>query len=91
MICNIIDGRNRRFRWRCVNAIVEPTWHDNVCADSDQAERGPGHFVYDHRDSISVADAISWANGLPLAVTLFLYDASTDSSSARRELGSAGP
>src|SRR5262245_48468334 len=75
MICNIIDRRKRPFRWKRINAIVEPTWHDEGVPDSDQAERGPDDLVYDQREGISLADAIAWANSLPESVTLFLYDA----------------
>ena len=75
MIFNIRDHRERLFRWKRINAIVEPTWHDEVVPDSDQAERGPDDLVYDQREGIALADAIAWANALPEHVTLFLYDA----------------
>jgi hypothetical protein len=74
MIWNIVDHRARRHRWKRVNAIVEPTWHDNGVADSDQCEIGEDDIVYDHREGISIAEAVAWANSLPNRVTLFLYD-----------------
>lgn len=75
MIVNLIDNRKRRYRWKQITAIVEPTYHDNSVADSDQAEvPPPGFLPYDQREEISLVDAVSWANGLPFAVTLFLYD-----------------
>jgi hypothetical protein len=74
VIENIIDRRQHQYRWKCINAIVEPTCHDNDVADSDQSERGPDDIVYDQREDISLADAIAWANALPERVTLFLYD-----------------
>ena len=74
MIWNIIDRREKRHRWRLINAIVEPTWHDNSCQDSDQAERAMGEIEYDQREGVSVADAVQWANAMPFPVTLFLYD-----------------
>lgn len=74
MIVNIIDRRKHQRRWKRINAIVEPTWHDNSRPDSDQAERGRDDFAYDQREDISFADAIAWANSLPDRVTLYLYD-----------------
>lgn len=37
MIRNIIDRRDRSYRWKTVNAIIEAVEHDNSCADADQA------------------------------------------------------
>jgi hypothetical protein len=75
MIWNIIDNRERRYRWKRLNASIEPTWADNSCRDSDQAEADdPGAVVYEKREAISLAEAITWANAKPYAVTLYLYD-----------------
>jgi hypothetical protein len=75
MIRNIIDRRTRRFRWKQITAIVEPTCHDNVVDDADQAEdAGPDAPVYDNRPAISITDAIAWATAIPCDVTLYLYD-----------------
>jgi hypothetical protein len=75
MIENISDRRKRPFRWKRINAIVEPTWHDNDGGpDRDQSERGPDDIVYDQREGISLAEAITWANSLPDRITLYLYD-----------------
>ena len=75
MIENICDRRKRPHRWKRINAIVEPTWHDNDGGhDRDQSERGPDDIVYDDREGISLSEAIAWANGLPDRVTLYLYD-----------------
>jgi hypothetical protein len=74
MIANILDRRKRPFRWKRVDAIIEPTWHDNACADSDQATKDDREPIYDERKGISLADAVTWAQALPLEVTLYLYD-----------------
>jgi hypothetical protein len=74
MISNIIDQRKRRYRWKQITAIVEPTFHDNSVDDSDQTGREPDSIVYEERAVISVADAIARATAFPYAVTLFLYD-----------------
>jgi hypothetical protein len=41
MIWNIIDRRTRRYRGKCVNAIIEATRHDNTVRDSDEAPEMP--------------------------------------------------
>ena len=76
MIWNIVDRRQRIYRWNCVNAIVEAVEHDNTVADADQAPETDAKFVvdYDARENISVVDAISWANQQSCPVTLYLYD-----------------
>ena len=74
MICNIIDSRNRPYRWKKVNAIIEATWHDNSCQDSDLAEAGEDDVVYEQRTGISVSEAVAWATAEASLVTLYLYD-----------------
>ena len=62
-LANIIDERDRRYRFNTVLAIVEPTRHDNGCADADQVDRSESDdFLYAERHSISVSDAVQWAN-----------------------------
>lgn len=72
MIWNIIDERKRHYRWKLVHAAIEPTWHDNRCADADQAERWNGESEYDERKNVSVAEAVAWASQFPFPVTLYL-------------------
>jgi hypothetical protein len=74
MILNVVDNRKQRYRWKRVNAVAEPTWHDNRCEDADQAGPAQDELDYEERRNISVSDAIKWANDLPFAVTLYLYD-----------------
>jgi hypothetical protein len=77
MIWNVIDRRTSPYRWERINAVVEPTWHDDNCRDADRAEPCDGEIDYDERNSISVFEAISWAHGLPFPVTLYIYDESS--------------
>lgn len=72
-IANIIDRRKRPYRWAKVNAIIEPTHHDNACVDSDKSpdEGGPD---YDECGNITVGEAVAWAGDREDAVTLYLYD-----------------
>lgn len=74
MILNVIDNRKLRYRWKQVNAIVEPTWHDNSSGDSDQAEPTEGELDYKEKNKISVNEAIKWADNFSFLVTLYLYD-----------------
>jgi hypothetical protein len=74
MIWNIIDRPERQYRWKRINAIIEPTSHDNSCRDNDQAEEDHDARIYERREGISLAEAVAWASAKPYAVTLFLYD-----------------
>lgn len=59
-----------------MNAIIEAVEHDNSVTGADQApESGPLDVIdYDQRESISVNEAIDWANSQRCPVTLYLYD-----------------
>ena len=80
MLCNIIDNRSSRYRWRRVEAILEATSHDNGCPDADPVEPADDDLLFDKRDGLSVAEAVAWANAQPGMVTLFLYDEGTNST-----------
>jgi hypothetical protein len=73
-ILNIIDRRKRPYRFRKINAVIEPTRHDNRCKDADQAEGRDNWLGYDEREHISLAEAIEWAATAPDELTLYLYD-----------------
>jgi hypothetical protein len=77
MILNMVDNRKLPYRWKRVKAAIEPTWHDNKCKDSDQAEASQNELDYNERADLSVADAIKWADQFPFSVTLYLYDLET--------------
>lgn len=76
MIWNIIDRRERPYRWKVVNAVIEAVEHDNSVVDADQAPDADVHVVVDYaqREAVSVHEAIVWANAQGCPVTLFLYD-----------------
>ncbi len=77
-ITNIIDRRKRPYRFKSINAIIEPTRHDNLVKDSDIAKPNPkldkSWMGYDEKEHISVAAAISWASSHKDDLTLYLYD-----------------
>lgn len=74
MIVNIVDHRKRKYRFACVNAIVEAAWHDNSCKDSDQIKGSDVGPDYAEKEHISLVDAIKWGNSFDEAVTLYIYD-----------------
>jgi len=74
MILNIIDNRENKHRWTNVLAIIEPTWHDNSCNNSDQSTPCEGEEDYAEKKGISLSDAIKWAENLSFNVTLYIYD-----------------
>ena len=75
MILNIIDRRKRKYRWKEITAIFEPTVHDNSCADSDQTEHTKYDSVgYDEISKCSLMEAIEWGTKNINWVTLYVYD-----------------
>jgi len=76
VICNIVDRRQRRYRWAKINAIIEATWHDNFVADTDIAPEvnDQSEVVYDRLEGVSLSEAVSWAGQQSCPVTLYLYD-----------------
>ena len=74
MIFNIIDSRKRQYRWKKINAIVEATSHDNSCEDSDQQPPTEADVTYEELESVSLQEAVIWAEAFDSAVTLYLYD-----------------
>lgn len=73
-ILNIIDHRKRPYRFLKINAVIEPTRHDNRVKDADQAGGEDAWMGYDEREHITLNDALAWAATTPDEVTLFLYD-----------------
>ena len=76
MIWNIIDRRQRPYRWKVVNAVIEAVEHDNSVEDADQADEFDVRNIvdYDERRGISVNAAVAWAAEQKSPVTLYLYD-----------------
>ena len=80
MILNIVDERTKLYRWRSVDAVIEPTWHDNTCADADHSAPHPDESDYEERAKISLTEAIAWALGVGYPVTLYIRDAGGNSN-----------
>lgn len=73
MIFNIVDHRKKPHLWRRINAVIEPTWHDNSMG-GDKTDPMEGESDYDEKAGISLAEALAWGSTFPNPVTLFLYD-----------------
>jgi len=73
-ILNIIDRRKRPYRFEKVNAVIEPTRHDNRCKDADHAGGKDNWMGYDEREHIALSEAIEWAATTADELTLYLYD-----------------
>ena len=75
MIVNVIDLRERPYRWKSVLAVCEAASKDNEAEDSDRIAPSIGVEIdYAERDGISVRDAVLWAEQMDGPVTLHLYD-----------------
>ena len=78
MITNIIDRRKQPYRFKKVNAVIEPTRHDNRVKNADRApadrEMDAQWIGYDEQEHVTVDDAVRWAWAHNDDVTLYLYD-----------------
>ena len=75
MIVNIVDLRERQYRWSNVVAVLESAAKDNVAEDADQVDPGLGIAIdYAEREDLSVREAVLWADRMEGMVTLYLYD-----------------
>ena len=73
-LTNIRDRRKYPYRFEKINAVVEPTCHDNSIEDSDKVEPEYTGIGYDEREHITIAEAVAWANSFTEPTTLFIYD-----------------
>ena len=75
MLINILDLRERAYRWSKIMAVLESATKDNEAEDSDQVEADFGIQVdYAEKQDISVREAVLWAEQAGGPVTLYLYD-----------------
>jgi hypothetical protein len=76
MIRNVIDNRKMKYRWKAVDVVIEPTWHDNTCALADKSEKYENleGIGYDELLSVPIYEAFCKADEIKYPVTLYLYD-----------------
>ncbi len=75
MIMNVIDLREKPYRWKSVLAVVESAAKNNAAEDADAVETAAGIEIdYAEREELTVREAVLWAEQLQGKVTLYLYD-----------------
>ncbi|MBT8418229.1 MAG: hypothetical protein KJO42_12375 [Silicimonas sp.] len=75
MLVNLIDLRERPYRWGSILAVVESAAKDNAAEDADRIENGVSVEIdYAEKEGVSVREAVLWADRLEGMVTLYLYD-----------------
>lgn len=73
MICNVIDRRTNRYDVR-VDAVFEPSQHDNCIPGATQFTWGNKEFTYDELLNTEIVVAIDYASKYNCPVTLYLYN-----------------
>ncbi len=75
-ITNIVDGRKNEFCSIGLQAIIEPSCHDNDQPGAQQFDFDDPEITtgYDEINNVTIAEAIEWANAFQFPVTLYLYD-----------------
>ena len=75
MLVNVMDFRERPYRWSRVLAVVQNAAEDATADDADPVpDMGAVVIDYAEREGISVREAVLWAERLDGMVTLQLYD-----------------
>jgi hypothetical protein len=75
MLVNVLDLRERSYRWKSVLAVLESAAKNNEAEDADHVQEDVGVLIdYAERRGISVRDAMVWAERMSGPVTLYLYD-----------------
>ena len=65
MIVNVIDLRERHYRWKKVVAVIQSAAKDNVAEDADQVSQEIGIEIdYAERSDLSVREAVLWAENM---------------------------
>ncbi|SMX22567.1 hypothetical protein [Boseongicola aestuarii] len=75
MLVNVIDLREREYRWSRVMAVLESATKNNDAEEADQVKPGLGVEIdYAERTGLSVREAMLWAEKTDGPLTLYLYD-----------------
>lgn len=83
MLVNVLDLRERSYRWKSVLAVLESAAKNNEAEDADHVQDNVGVLIdYAERRGISVRDAVLWAEQMSGPVTLYLYDDDGDEGEA---------
>lgn len=74
---NIIDRRKNTYDVE-VDAVFEPSWHDNSCVNATEFLQQEEDWSIDNMDSTTVEEAIMHCDTWDLPVTVYLYDKGSD-------------
>lgn len=74
---NIIDRRNNKYAVE-VDAVFEPSWHDNTTEDATQFFVNKNAFDIENTDNTTVEEAIEYCNTFDFQITVYLYDKDSD-------------
>ncbi len=75
MLMNVIDLREKPYRWKSVVAVIESAAKNNAAEDADPVDTSSGVEIdYAEREDVTVREAVLWAEQLQGKVTLYLYD-----------------
>ena len=74
-VANIIDRRTNEY-YIYVDAVFEPSWHDNTCKNATQFIPKKDDFSYFEKENITIEDAITTAieKYKHTPTTIYLYD-----------------
>lgn len=74
MIVNIVDHRSNSYNVR-IDAVFEPSQHDNSIEGATKFSWGAKEFCYDDMCGTTIVEAIEYANNrYECPTTLFMYD-----------------
>ena len=84
MLVNVLDLREKPYRWSDVLAVAQNAAEDNVAEDGDKIpDQGDDIQIdYAEREGVSVREAILWAERLEGLVTLHIYDREDEAATA---------
>ncbi len=70
---NVVDRRDNQYNIE-VDAVFEPSWHDNSCTDASEFLQTDNEFSVENINDTTVEDAVKHCDTWDLPVTVYLYD-----------------
>lgn len=77
-VVNVIDNRSKKYRWKKVNVMAEPTYMDNRRSKRGGIDEGEKPKTLWHQadlNGVSIQEALAWANKYDSETTLTISDA----------------
>jgi hypothetical protein len=76
-IRNVVDHRANKYKTKNLYIVLEPSAHDNSIPNADQyefPESSEDAFNVKEFDNTNMDEVIRFAQTLPFAITMFIYD-----------------